>query len=109
MGGLQGALGWYMVTSGMDENLLQDGVPRYCSRHTILFSRFYRVSQYRLAAHMGSAVVIYSWLFRMGLNHLRGGSIFYPPAIKANLRGIMPLAFVWYVYVAFLFCSTSVK
>lgn len=28
LGGLQGALGWYMVKSGLDEHLIQDGVPR---------------------------------------------------------------------------------
>merc|ERR1719195_2076874 len=54
MGGLlgfQGLLGWYMVKSGLDhENFLGPcDVPR--------------VSQYRLAAHLSSAVVLYSVLF----------------------------------------------
>jgi len=69
LGGLQGALGWYMVKSGLDEDLLQDGVPR--------------VSQYRLAAHMGSAVLIYMGLLWMGFNHLRPNAIFYPDAINS--------------------------
>ena len=54
MGGLlgfQGLLGWYMVKSGLDhDNFLgPSDVPR--------------VSQYRLAAHLSSAVVLYSVLF----------------------------------------------
>lgn len=44
----QGALGWYMVKSGLDEeNFTHAGaVPR--------------VSQYRLAAHLGAALVLYT-------------------------------------------------
>ncbi|KAJ9107869.1 hypothetical protein QFC19_002775 [Naganishia cerealis] len=46
--GFQGALGWYMVKSGLDQDLFaQPGaVPR--------------VSQYRLAAHLGAALVLYT-------------------------------------------------
>ncbi|KAI9219161.1 cytochrome oxidase assembly protein-domain-containing protein [Blastocladiella britannica] len=45
--GFQGALGWYMVKSGLENDILdhQHATPR--------------VSQYRLAAHLGSAFVIY--------------------------------------------------
>lgn len=43
LGGLQGALGWYMVKSG----LVSDP----------------RVSQYRLTAHLGTAFLIYSYIF----------------------------------------------
>ncbi|NQX88838.1 MAG: COX15/CtaA family protein [Halioglobus sp.] len=42
LGGLQGLLGWYMVKSGLVDNP--------------------RVSQYRLAAHLGVAVAIYSYM-----------------------------------------------
>ena len=42
MGGLQGLLGWYMVKSGLVDNP--------------------RVSQYRLAAHLGVAVAIYTYI-----------------------------------------------
>merc|ERR1719219_176448 len=47
----QGLLGWYMVKSGLDhDNFLgPSDIPR--------------VSQYRLAAHLSSAVVLYSVLF----------------------------------------------
>lgn len=43
LGGLQGALGWYMVVSGLAERV--------------------DVSQYRLAAHLSLAVVIFAGLF----------------------------------------------
>jgi cytochrome c oxidase assembly protein subunit 15 len=42
MGGFQGLLGWYMVKSGLVDNP--------------------RVSQYRLTAHLGAAVVIYAYM-----------------------------------------------
>lgn len=45
--GFQGALGWYMVKSGLDDEILATpgAVPR--------------VSQYRLAAHLGAALLLY--------------------------------------------------
>lgn len=42
LGGLQGLLGWYMVKSGLVDNP--------------------RVSQYRLTAHLGTAVFIYAYI-----------------------------------------------
>ncbi|GAA5840179.1 hypothetical protein JCM9279_002302 [Rhodotorula babjevae] len=53
--GGQGALGWYMVKSGLDADSVKDlgGVPR--------------VSQYRLAAHLGMAFLVYSSCLRLGL------------------------------------------
>lgn len=51
LGGLQGALGWYMVASGLVD------VPR--------------VSPYRLAAHLGLAVVIFGGLVWTALDLLR--------------------------------------
>ena len=61
MGGLQGLLGWYMVKSGLVDNP--------------------RVSQYRLTAHLGLAVIIYAYmlwvafdlLFKAGGRHQRAG------------------------------------
>lgn len=57
--GFQGFLGWWMVQSGLRENELvaQDGVPR--------------VSQYRLAAHLGTAFGVYTLMLLMGLSVLR--------------------------------------
>ncbi|GAA6014649.1 hypothetical protein JCM11491_000181 [Sporobolomyces phaffii] len=53
--GGQGALGWYMVKSGLDQASVEDlgGVPR--------------VSQYRLAAHLGMAFCVFALCLRMGL------------------------------------------
>ena len=50
LGGLQGLLGWYMVESG----LVQDP----------------HVSQYRLSAHLGLALVIYAYMFWVALDLL---------------------------------------
>lgn len=48
LGGLQGAMGWYMVQSGLVENV--------------------DVSQYRLAAHLSLAVVLFSFAFWVALD-----------------------------------------
>jgi len=47
LGGLQGVLGWYMVKSGLVDNP--------------------HVSQYRLTAHLGLAVLIYAYMFYVAL------------------------------------------
>lgn len=54
--GAQGALGWYMVKSGLEDSLMDTpgAVPR--------------VSQYRLAAHLGTAFVLYAGMFGTGLS-----------------------------------------
>jgi cytochrome c oxidase assembly protein subunit 15 len=57
LGGLQGLMGWYMVKSG----LVNDP----------------HVSQYRLTAHLGLAVVIYAYMFWVALDLLY-------PKINAN-------------------------
>ncbi|KAJ7507455.1 electron transfer protein 1 [Mycena galericulata] len=53
--GAQGALGWYMVQSGMEESLLETpgAVPR--------------VSHYRLAAHLAMAFALYTGMFSTGM------------------------------------------
>ena len=48
LGGLQGALGWYMVQSGLSERV--------------------DVSQYRLAAHLSLAVVLFGLMFWLALS-----------------------------------------
>ncbi|RKZ85078.1 MAG: heme A synthase [Candidatus Parabeggiatoa sp. nov. 1] len=50
LGGLQGLLGWYMVKSGLVDNP--------------------HVSQYRLTAHFGLAIIIYAYLFWVALDLL---------------------------------------
>lgn len=53
--GFQGALGWYMVKSGLDERIVERGdIPR--------------VSQYRLAAHLGAAFLFFMGTLRIGLS-----------------------------------------
>jgi len=47
LGGLQGLLGWYMVKSGLIDNP--------------------HVSQYRLTAHLGLAILIYAYMFHIAL------------------------------------------
>ena len=57
--GAQGALGWYMVKSGLEDSLMDipGAVPR--------------VSQYRLAAHLGTALVLYAGMFWTGLSVIK--------------------------------------
>lgn len=49
LGGAQGALGWYMVTSGLSVRV--------------------DVSQYRLAGHLGLAFLVYAYSFWIGLEY----------------------------------------
>jgi cytochrome c oxidase assembly protein subunit 15 len=57
--GLEGFLGWYMVKSGLEDTLMDTPgtVPR--------------VSQYRLAAHLGTAVALYAGMLGVGMTVLR--------------------------------------
>ncbi|KAL7754051.1 Cytochrome c oxidase assembly protein cox15 [Sorochytrium milnesiophthora] len=66
--GFQGALGWYMVKSGLNQDLLStpNATPR--------------VSQYRLASHLGSAFLIYIASLWTGMQVLQD----YRFAVKAN-------------------------
>ncbi|KAK3956742.1 cytochrome oxidase assembly protein-domain-containing protein [Pseudoneurospora amorphoporcata] len=56
--GFQGFIGWWMVKSGLKDDLFAPG------SHP-------RVSQYRLAAHLSTAFVCYSWMLLAGLSILR--------------------------------------
>ena len=62
LGGLQGALGWYMVASGLVDNP--------------------HVSPYRLTAHLGLAVLIYGYMFWIVLDLARDP----PPAASRGAR-----------------------
>lgn len=59
LGGLQGAMGWYMVKSGLVDNP--------------------HVSQYRLTAHLGFALLIYAYIFWVAL-----GLLFPKPAPRTT-------------------------
>ncbi|KAK3094382.1 hypothetical protein FSP39_001024 [Pinctada imbricata] len=52
--GFQGFLGWYMVKSGLQDQPKDTDIPR--------------VSQYRLASHLGSAFLLYTLFLWQGLN-----------------------------------------
>lgn len=54
--GFQGFLGWYMVKSGLEDKPESVDIPR--------------VSQYRLAAHLGSALFLFTLFLHAGLQHL---------------------------------------
>ncbi|KAI9236006.1 MAG: cytochrome oxidase assembly protein-domain-containing protein [Podila humilis] len=102
--GFQGALGWYMVKSGLDEQLMQTpgATPR--------------VSQYRLAAHLGSAFLIYTGAFMTGLKVFADYSIskgsyeslrsaLNNPALKrfkGAAHGIVALVFITAISGAFV-------
>ncbi len=64
LGALQGALGWYMVKSGLVDNP--------------------RVSQYRLTAHLGLAFLIYAAILWVALDLLFPRT--QPGAVSAGLR-----------------------
>jgi len=91
----QGLLGWYMVKSGLDHNnfLGPCDVPR--------------VSQYRLAAHLSSAVVLYSLLFWSAKSVLRPSITWtqVTPAIASFRKLVISskaLAFITLVSGAFV-------
>ncbi|XP_064418999.1 heme A synthase COX15 [Latimeria chalumnae] len=67
----QGLLGWYMVKSGLEEKPDSHDIPR--------------VSQYRLAAHLGSALVLYCASLWSGL------SLLLPPHKLAQTRKMLLL------------------
>ncbi len=65
--GAQGAIGWWMVRSGLKDDLFAPG------SHP-------RVSQYRLAAHLGTAFLCYSSMLLTGLSILRDRALLADPA-----------------------------
>jgi cytochrome c oxidase assembly protein subunit 15 len=84
LGGLQGALGWYMVRSGLSERT--------------------DVSQYRLAAHFLTALAIYSYMFWVALGLLRGptGRIADAAPPRRHLLAISGLLLLTLVFGAFV-------
>ena len=79
LGGLQGAMGWYMVKSGLVDDP--------------------RVSQYRLAAHLGLAFLLFGLMGWTGLGMLqpRKASAAVPPAPTFTMR-----LGTWLVAVVFI-------
>ncbi len=69
LGGLQGALGWFMVASGFAERT--------------------DVSQYRLVAHLGAAVAIYVYILWIALGLVAPRPSPSPDARAAGLRALL--------------------
>jgi cytochrome c oxidase assembly protein subunit 15 len=82
LGGLQGALGWFMVQSGLSQRT--------------------DVSQYRLAAHLIAALVIYSYMFWIALNLLRGSGARWDGALRGPAAGAAVLAALTITFGAFV-------
>lgn len=74
LGGLQGALGWYMVQSGLVEDP--------------------RVSQYRLAAHLGVALLIYAAMLWVALDLLQPRATEAVRALRHFALALSALVFV---------------
>jgi len=76
LGGLQGLLGWYMVKSGLVDNP--------------------HVSQYRLTAHLGLAVIIYAYMFHVALGQLpvRHPQEATPASLRRWMLGLGVLIFI---------------
>ncbi|KAI9708602.1 MAG: Cytochrome c oxidase assembly protein cox15 [Bogoriella megaspora] len=70
--GFQGFLGWWMVKSGLKDDLFSPG------SHP-------RVSQYRLAAHLGAAFTVYISMLWNGLSILRTHSLLSSPETTRSL------------------------
>lgn len=70
--GFQGFIGWWMVKSGLKDDLFAPG------SHP-------RVSQYRLTAHLATAVFCYSWMLVSALTVLRTRRMLMDPAAAKNL------------------------
>jgi cytochrome c oxidase assembly protein subunit 15 len=84
LGGLQGALGWYMVKSGLSVRT--------------------DVSQYRLAAHFLAALAVYSYMLWIALTLLRpapsGASTAAP--LRGHLRLVVALLLLTLAFGAFV-------
>jgi cytochrome c oxidase assembly protein subunit 15 len=80
--GFQGVIGWWMVKSGLRDDLFAPG------SHP-------RVSQYRLTAHLAAAFVCYSAMLLAGLSVLRTNRLLKDPAAaSAALKALQSPALV---------------
>ncbi|KAK4081052.1 uncharacterized protein Triagg1_2584 [Trichoderma aggressivum f. europaeum] len=70
--GFQGFIGWWMVKSGLKDDLFAPG------SHP-------RVSQYRLTTHLATAFVCYSWMLMSGLTILRTRRLLADPAAASAM------------------------
>src|SRR5262249_32071217 len=82
LGGLQGAMGWYMVQSGLVDDP--------------------RVSQYRLAAHLALALAIYAAMLWVALDLLVPRATAAPRALRRLAFALVALVFVQALSGAFV-------
>jgi len=82
LGGFQGFMGWYMVSSGLSERV--------------------DVSQYRLAAHLGIAVLIFGFSLWLALGHLIERRAPGPAALAVAARLTIGLIFLQILSGAFV-------
>ncbi len=84
LGGLQGLLGWYMVKSGLVDNP--------------------HVSQYRLAAHLGLAILIYAWMLHVVFGLWFGGQQQAPVGalVRRTVSSLLVLVFITIVSGGFV-------
>ncbi len=82
LGGLQGAIGWWMVASGLERDMLA-------------------VSQYRLALHLALALALHAGLLWMAFDRLRGVRAPTP----ARRHGLMLAGFVFVTILAGAFVA----
>ena len=71
--GFQGFLGWWMVKSGLKDDLFAPG------SHP-------RVSQYRLTAHLGAAFIVYTSMLWNGISILRTNKLLSQPTSTAAFQ-----------------------
>ncbi len=74
LGGAQGALGWWMVKSGLSERI--------------------DVSQYRLVAHLGLATAIYAYMLWVGLGLWNAGGAAASDRLRRAALALAPLVFL---------------
>lgn len=82
VGGLQGALGWYMVQSGLADRI--------------------DVSQYRLAAHLSLAVMLFALMFWLGLSLLPSAKIDAPRGLFTGAMLLSAGVFMQMILGAFV-------
>lgn len=82
LGALQGALGWWMVASGLEDRI--------------------EVSQYRLAAHLSAAIIIYLAILWVALDLIRPREKSIAPCLKHGAGLVLLLAFLTLAAGAFV-------
>lgn len=82
LGGLQGFIGWWMVESGLETRVA--------------------VAPYRLAIHLGAAVILLGAILWIALEYLRADGKPRPHSAAASVEGKLAFGFVGLVYIQML-------